>query len=86
MEGPEQNVQHGGGGFRAVVKELPQPLGDRKHELSHRDVGEDVVHHMGSGLGHVAGPARRTGAPSATRKREPDALQRLCTGYNGGSA
>jgi len=51
-----------------VVKERPQALGDRKHELADRDVGEDVVHHVSGGFGHVAGPARGTGTPSPARE------------------
>ena len=55
LEGPEQNVEDGCGGLGPVVEERPQPLGNGEHELADRDVGEDVVHHMGGGLGHVAG-------------------------------
>ena len=60
LKGPEEDVQHGGGGPGPVVEVGSQTLGEGEHKLSHRDVGEDVVHHMGGGLGHVAGPARRT--------------------------
>jgi len=37
LKGPEQDVQHGGGSLRAVVKEGPQALGDRQHELADRE-------------------------------------------------
>jgi len=60
LEGPEQDVQHGGSGPGPVVEVGPQTLGNREHKLSHWDVGEDMVHHMGGGLGHAAGPARGT--------------------------
>jgi hypothetical protein len=60
LEGPEEDVEDGGGGLGAVVEEGPQALGDRKHELADRDVGEDMVHHMGGRLGHVAGSAGGT--------------------------
>ena len=57
LEGPQQDVQHGGSGPGPVVKEGPQTFGNRQHELAHRDVGEDMVHHMGGGLGHAPGSA-----------------------------
>ena len=60
LEGPEQDVQHGGSGPGPVVEVGPQTLGNREHKLSHRDVGEDMVHHMGCGLSHAAGSAGRT--------------------------
>jgi hypothetical protein len=60
LEGPQNNVQHGGGGLGPVVEVGPETLGNREHKLSHRDVGEDMVGHMGSGLGYAAGPARGT--------------------------
>jgi hypothetical protein len=52
---PEENVKHGAGGPGPVMEVGPQTLGNREHELADRDVGEDVVHHVGGGLGHVAG-------------------------------
>ncbi len=64
-------MQHGTGGPGPEVEVGSQTLGEGEHKLSHRDVGEDVVHHMGGGLGHGAGPARRTGTPSATRIQPP---------------
>jgi len=57
LKGPEQDVEDGGGGPGAVVKEGPQTFGNRQHELAHRDVGEDMVHHMGGCLGHAPGSA-----------------------------
>jgi len=71
LESPEQDVQDGRGGLRAVVKEGPEALGDREHELADRDVGEHMVHHMGGRLGHVAGSAGGTGTPAAARERDP---------------
>ena len=55
LERPEEDVQHGGGGLGPVVEVGPQTLGNGEDELADRDVGEDVVHHVGGGLGHVAG-------------------------------
>ena len=55
LEGPEEDVEDGRGGSGAVVEEGPEPPGDGNHELVHRDVGEDMVHQMGSRLGHAAG-------------------------------
>ena len=57
LEGPEKDVQHRGGGPGPVVEVGSQTLGEGEHKLSHRYVWEDMVHHMGGGLGHVAGPA-----------------------------
>jgi hypothetical protein len=60
LKGPEEDMEHSGSGPGPVVEEGPKTLGDREHKLSYRDVGEDVVGHMGSGLCHAAGPARGT--------------------------
>jgi hypothetical protein len=57
LKGPEEDVQHGTGGPGPVVEVGSQTLGEGEHKLSHRYVWEDMVHHMGGGLGHVAGPA-----------------------------
>ena len=57
LEGPEKDVQHRGGGPGPVVEVGSQTLGEGEHKLSHRYLWEDMVHHMGGGLGHVAGPA-----------------------------
>jgi hypothetical protein len=57
LKSPEQDVQHGRGGPGPVVQEGPQAFGDREHPLAHGHVREDVIHHVGGGLGHVAGSA-----------------------------
>jgi hypothetical protein len=64
LEGPEEDVQDGAGGPGPVVKEGPEALGDREYELADRDVGKDVVHQVGRGLGHALGPARGTAPPA----------------------
>ena len=57
LESPKEDVEGGGGGPGSVVKEEPQALGHRQDELADRDMGEDLVHHMGSRLGHAPGLA-----------------------------
>jgi hypothetical protein len=73
-------LEDGAGGPGPVVEEGPQSFGDGEDELAHRDVGEDVVHQVGRGVGHALGVARGAGAPAlqenATRKSYPQEAQR----------
>lgn len=57
LESPKQDVEHRASGPGPVVEERPEALGDREDELADGDVGKDVVHQMGGGLGHAAGIA-----------------------------
>ena len=55
LEGPKENMKDGAGGSGSVMKVGAQALGDGQDPLAHRDVGKDVVHQMGRGLGHALG-------------------------------
>jgi len=63
LEGPDQEVEDGGSGLGPEVEEGPEAFGDGEHELAHRDVGEDVVHQVGRGLGRALGV--RAGTPQS---------------------
>jgi hypothetical protein len=66
--GPKENVKDGAGGSGPVMEEGPEAFGDGQHPLAHRDVGKDVIHQVGSGLGHALGVARRAGSPTLAGK------------------
>jgi hypothetical protein len=57
LEGPEQNVKDGAGGAGPVVEKGSEALGHGEDELAHRDMGKDMVHEVGGGLGHALGVA-----------------------------
>jgi hypothetical protein len=54
LEGSKQDVQDRGCGPGPVMEEGPEALGHGEHKLAHRHVGNDMVHQVGCGLGHVA--------------------------------
>jgi hypothetical protein len=68
LEGPKENVKDDAGGSGPVMEEGPEAFGDGQHPLAHRDVGKDVIHQVGSGLGHALGVARRAGSPTLAGK------------------
>ena len=55
-------------GGAEAMEEGPEAFGDGQHPLAHRDVGKDVIHLVGSGLGHALGVARRAGSPTLAGK------------------
>ena len=67
-------LEDGAGGPGPVVEEGPQSFGDGEDELAHRDVGEDVVHQVGRGVGHALGVARGAGAPALAGKRDEEVV------------
>ena len=71
LKGPEEDMEDSAGGPGPAVEEGPQALGDREHDLAHRDVGEDMVHQVDCGLGHALGVAGGAGPSPLARKRPP---------------
>mgnify|MGYP006283822453 CR=1 FL=1 len=57
LEGAEEDVKDGAGGPGPVVEKGPETFGNRKHDLAHRHVGNDMVHQVSRRLGHALGVA-----------------------------
>jgi hypothetical protein len=68
LKSTEQDVEDGRGGPGPVIEEGPEALGDGEHELAHGDVGEEVVHEVGGGLGHALSITGRAGTSSLAGK------------------
>ena len=64
LESPEEDVEDGAGGPGPVVEEGFEALGDREHELAHRD----VVGEVGGGLGQALGVTGGAGPSSLAGK------------------
>jgi hypothetical protein len=72
-ESPKQDVKDSTGGAGSVMEEGSQTFGNGEHHLTHRHVGDDVVHQVGCGLGHALGVTGRAG-PSALAGKRHDEL------------